>query len=103
MFEGVNIGDYGMWMMDVMVDGKVVDLIVNNYDWNFDIWKKSGILCSDVFQIVVFVDIGIIVLLVIIIVNFNFVINLMICDIIVLVIIDDIFFDGQVMMILVYF
>lgn len=39
--EGVNIGDYGMWMTDVTADGKVVDPIVNNHDWNPDIWKKA--------------------------------------------------------------
>ncbi len=38
--EGVKIGDYGMWMTDVMADGNAVDSIANNHDWSATTWEK---------------------------------------------------------------
>ena len=100
--EGVNIGDYGMWMTDVTADGKVVDPIVNNHDWNPDIWKKSGIPRSDAFQTVAFADTGTTAPLAITTANFNFVTNLTIRDTTALAITDDTPLDGQATMTLVY-
>lgn len=100
--EGVKIGNYGMWMTDVMADGNAVDSVGNNHDWSSEIWKKTGIPRSDAFQTVAFAATGTTTPMAITTANFNFVTNLTIRDTSTLAITDDTALDGQATMTLVY-
>ncbi|HCM9557401.1 DUF1120 domain-containing protein [Enterobacter cloacae] len=100
--DGKKIGDYGMWMTDVTVDGKSVDPIGNNHDWPATKWKKTGIPRSDAFQTIAFAQTGTTTPLAITTANFNFVTNLVIWDTSTLAITDDTPLDGQNTMTLVY-
>ncbi len=44
--QGVKIGNYGMWMTGVSVDGKAADSIGNNHDWASTKWKKRASLAA---------------------------------------------------------
>lgn len=100
--EGVKIGNYGMWMTDIMADGNAVDSVANNHDWSSEIWKKTGIPRSDAFQTVAFAATGTTTPMAITTANFNFVTNLTIRDTSTLAITDDTALDGQATMTLVY-
>ncbi|EMG9277318.1 DUF1120 domain-containing protein [Enterobacter cloacae] len=98
--EGKKIGNYGMWMTGITVDGKSVDSIGQNHDWS--VWKKTGIPRSDAFQTIAFADTGTTTPMAITTANFNFVTNLVIWDTSTLAITDDTALDGQNTMTLVY-
>lgn len=100
--EGVKIGNYGMWMTDVMADGNAVDSVANNHDWSATTWKKTGIPRSDAFSTVSFAQTGTVEPIAITAANFNFVTNLTIRDTSTLAITDDTALDGQATMTLVY-
>ncbi|MBE4853819.1 DUF1120 domain-containing protein [Enterobacter cloacae complex sp. P40RS] len=100
--QGVKIGNYGMWMTGISVDGKAADSIGNNHDWASTKWKKTGIPRSDAFQTIAFAETGSTTPMAITNVNFNFVTNLVIWDTSTLAITDDTALDGQNTMTLVY-
>ncbi|MDU2380282.1 MAG: DUF1120 domain-containing protein [Enterobacter cloacae] len=100
--DGKKIGDYGMWMTGITVDGKSADSIGNNHDWPATKWKKTSIPRSDAFMTVSFAQTGTTTPLAITTANFNFVTNLVIWDTSTLAITDDTPLDGQNTMTLVY-
>lgn len=100
--DGVNIGDYGLWMTDVEVDGAAADAISQNDGWSATTWKKSGAPRSDAAQINAFAETGTTTPIAIKTATFNFVTNLGIKDTNTLNITDDTALDGQATMTLVY-
>lgn len=100
--DGQKIGNYGMWMTDVTVDGKTADSIAQNHDWPSTSWKKTIIPRSDAYSTVTFAETGTITPVAIMTANFNFVTNLVIGDTSTLAITDDTSLDGQNTMTLVY-
>lgn len=100
--DGKKIGNYSMWMTGTTVDGKSVDSIANNHDWEATRWQKTGVPRSDGFQTVAFAETGTTTPMAITTANFNFVTNLVIWDTSTLAITDDTALDGQNTMTLVY-
>ncbi len=100
--DGKKIGNYGMWMTDVTVDGNTADSIGQNHDWSATTWKKTGVPRSDAYQTISFAETGKTTPLAITTANFNFVTNLVIWDTSTLAITDDTALDGQNTMTLVY-
>lgn len=100
--QGVKIGNYGMWMTGLSVNGKSADSIANNHNWASTVWKKTGVPRSDAFQTIAFAETGTTTPMAITNVNFNFVTNLVISDTSTLAITDDTALDGQNTMTLVY-
>ncbi|PDP94010.1 DUF1120 domain-containing protein [Enterobacter cloacae] len=100
--DGKKIGNYGMWMTGITVDGKTADSIGQNHDWSSTSWRKTGIPRSDAFQTIAFAQTGTTTPLAITTANFNFVTNLVIWDTSTLAITDDTPLDGQNTMTLVY-
>ncbi|MDQ2127646.1 DUF1120 domain-containing protein [Leclercia adecarboxylata] len=99
---GVNIGNYNMWMMDVVADGNTVDPIVQNNDWTDGHWVKGSVPRSDTVTTTSFATTGTKEPLAITAATFNFVTNLVIQKTKTLAITDDTPFEGQSTMTLVY-
>lgn len=100
--DDVKIGNYGLWMEDVKVDGAEADPIARNLDWSSTKWKQSGIPRSDAFQTVSFAAPGTTTPIAFKTATFNFVTDLGIKDTDTLNITDDTALDGQATMTLVY-
>ena len=100
--QDVKIGNYGMWITGVSVDGKSADSIANNHDWPSTKWNKNGIPRSDGYNTLAFAETGTTTPMAITTANFNFVTNLVIRDTSTLAITDDTALDGQNTMTLVY-
>ncbi|AUY41322.1 DUF1120 domain-containing protein [Leclercia adecarboxylata] len=99
---GVNIGNYSMWMTDVVADGNTVDPIVQNNDWTDGHWVKGSVPRSDTVTTTSFATTGTKEPLAITAATFNFVTNLVIQKTKTLAITDDTPFEGQSTMTLVY-
>lgn len=100
--NGVNIGNYGLWMTDVEVDGAAADPIAQNDGWSATTWKKAGAPRSDALQTNTFAETGTTTPMAFKTATFNFVSNLGIKDTTTLNITDDTALDGQATMTLVY-
>ncbi|MCM7512003.1 DUF1120 domain-containing protein [Enterobacter hormaechei] len=100
--QDVKIGNYGMWITGVSVDGKSADSIANNHDWPSTKWNKNGIPRSDGYNTLAFAETGTTTPMAFTTANFNFVTNLVIRDTSTLAITDDTALDGQNTMTLVY-
>ncbi|MEZ6878606.1 DUF1120 domain-containing protein [Enterobacter sp. KBR-315C3_2022] len=99
---GVKIGNYSLWMTDVMADGVAADPIGHNNDWAEGRWSKGGFPRSDAFNTIAFGATGNTDPLAITNATFNFISNVVIRDTATLAITDDTQLDGQATMTLVY-
>lgn len=99
---GVKIGNYSLWITDVMADGKAVDPIARNHDWSESTWRNTRIPRSDGYNTVSFASTGTSAPAALTTASFNFVTNLSIRDTATLAITDDTPLDGQATMTLVY-
>jgi|AGFT01.1.fsa_nt_gi Protein of unknown function (DUF1120). len=99
---GVKIGNYSLWMTDVMADGVSVDAILQHNDWSATKWNKSVIPRSDAFSKNSFATTGTLDPVAVTTATFNFNSNLVIRDTATLAITDDTQLDGQTTLTLVY-
>ncbi len=98
----VKIGNYGLWMTDVMANGVAVDTLDQNKDWTDGHWETGGIPRSDAFNKIAFGATGTTAPLAVTNATFNFNSNLVIRDTATLAITDDTELNGQATLTLVY-
>ena len=100
--EDVKIGNYGLWITDVVADSNTVDALTHNGDWRDGKWQMSPIPRNDDLSTTTFGTTGTTTPIAVTTVNFNIVTNLVIRDTATLAITDDTPIDGQTTMTLVY-
>lgn len=99
----VKIGNYGLWLEDIKVDGAEADPIARNHNWSSTHqWMKSAVPRTDAFQTMSFAAAGTTTPIAFKTATFNFVTELGIKDTNTLNITDDTALDGQATMTLVY-
>lgn len=98
----VKIGNYGLWVTDLMADGVAADSLVQNNDWTDGHWIKSSTPRSDAFTKSSFGATGSLDPIAVTNATFNFNANLVIRDTATLAITDDTQLDGQATLTLVY-
>ena len=101
--DGVNIGNYGLWISNSVADGNNVDNILRNDNWSSNHpWSKSAIPRSDSFSLSTVAATGTLEPIAFTTYTFDININAMIKDTTTLAITDDTPIDGQATMTLVY-
>lgn len=101
--DGVNIGNYALWISNSVADGNNVDNILRNNDWSSNHpWAKTDSPRSDSFSLSTVAATGTLEPIAFTTYTFDININTMIKDTTTLAITDDTPIDGQATMTLVY-